>query len=128
PAVVGRGVGPGTGIAAVGPDIPAPEEDELLHATVVAHRRPEQDAAERLLGVRFGREVRPLAPRRVVAEGAAAGGEGERLRVRVVVVLLAEGERAVDGPVRAGGAGGIAEAPHLVLPPGGGRRAELRPP
>src|SRR5262249_50639468 len=107
---------------------PAAEQDELLRAAVVAHRRPEEDAAERLLWVRLRGEVLPLPRRRVVPERAAASGEGERLRIRVVVVLLAEGEGAVDGPVRAGGAGRIAEAPHLVLPSGGGCRAKLRSP
>ncbi len=78
--------------------------------------------------MRRGLEVGPLAARRVVAERGPAGVEVEGFRVRVVVVLLAEGEGAVHGPVRARRAGGVGEAPRLARPRRRRHRADLRPP
>jgi hypothetical protein len=95
---------------------------------VVAHGAPEEDATEFLLRVGLRGEVGPGALVGVVAEGAAAGIEDEALGVGVVVILRAEGEGAVDGPVGTGVALGIAEVEALVLPGRGLAGAKARPP
>ena len=75
PGVGGGRVGPGAGIAALGLDVAAAEEDELLVVPVVAHRTPQQDAAQLLLRIGLRRQVGPLALDRVVAErGMRDGG------------------------------------------------------
>src|SRR5262249_51942426 len=128
PVVICRRVKPGAGVATFGRNISAAEQDELFRRTVVAHRRPEQDAAQRLLRVRRWGEVLPFSPGRIVAEGAAAGIEVEGSRVGVVIKFLSEGEGAVDGPVRARDAGGVVEAPGFIFPTGSRGRPELRAP
>src|SRR5207244_8205184 len=121
-------VGPGAGGAAISLYVAAAEKEETLVLTVVAHRPPQEGAAQLSLRVGLRGEVGPGAVGGVVAEGAPAGVEDEGPGVGVVVVLRAQGEGAVDGPVGARVALGIAEAEALVLPGGGPARAEAWPP
>ena len=64
------------GTVPLGLNVAAAEQDEPLRPTVVAHRRPQQDATGRLLRVRLGGEVFPLAAGRVVAERTATDLSG----------------------------------------------------
>ena len=128
PGVRGGGIGPGAGVAALGLHVAAAEQDEAFVVPVVTHRAPQEDAAEFLLRVRLRDEVGPGALGRVVAKGAAASVEDEALGVGVVVVLRSERKGAVDGPVGAAVALGVAEVEALVLPGGGLAGTEARPP
>ena len=128
PGVLFRRVDPRPGITAFGRDVAAAEEDETLPVGVVAHRTPEQDAAQFAGGIGGRIEVFPSPRCGVVGECFSMCEEVELFGIGVIVVLLPERERAVDGPVRSGVSLDVAEIEVLVLPSGSLCRSTQWPP